>query len=292
MSPSNVYLNTGDTVAITLILSGASEVHGVHLALAYDASVVQVIDANAGQPGVQILPGPFPAGTSPGTELQNSVSPGTITYQYVLSGAEEDDGTGTVATVQFLALANGSADFSWQTAQLVDASGVPTNAGSSVATLLVGAASPTPGITDTPTAIPVATDTPVALATDTAVPTITSTATLVPPTSTRTAAPTSTVTAMAGTPTATQTAKVTIVSTPQTGQPPRSGGLDPSQSDRAGGLPSAGSAKSGIAWWRWVFFMGALMFGIAGWFFTLAVYNGSKEVVLVDRFDRRRRRRR
>jgi hypothetical protein len=84
--------------------------------------------------------------------------------------------------------------------------------------------------------------------------------------------------------------KVTIVSTPQSGRPPQSG-VDPSQSERADGLPSAGSAKSGIAWWRWLFFMGALMFGIAGWFFTLAVYNGSKEVVIVDRFDRRRRRR-
>jgi hypothetical protein len=95
---------------------------------------------------------------------------------------------------------------------------------------------------------------------------------------------------VAGTPTATSTAKVTIVSTPQSGRPPQSG-VDPSQSERADGLPSAGSAKSGIAWWRWLFFMGALMFGIAGWFFTLAVYNGSKEVVIVDRFDRRRRRR-
>jgi hypothetical protein len=74
------------------------------------------------------------------------------------------------------------------------------------------------------------------------------------------------------------------------GQPPQSG-VDPSQADRAAGLPSAGNSGPGIAWWRWVFFIGALMFGIAGWFFTLAIYNQSKEVVLVNRFDKRRRRR-
>jgi hypothetical protein len=290
MSPSNIYLNAGDTVAITFVLSGASEVNSVNIALAYDPGVVQVIDANAGQGGVQILPGPFPSGS--GSELQNSVSGGTITYQYMLSGGAEDDGSGTVATAQFLALADGSADFAWVTTQLVDGEGVPVNAGGTVATLLVGSASPTPGVSDTPTNTPqpVATDTPIPAATTTPVATITGTATAVPPTATATRPATSTATAIAGTPTATQTAKVTIVATPNTGEPPRSG-VDPSQSDRAGGLPSAGSAESGIAWWRWVFFIGALMFGIAGWFFTLAVYNGSKEVVILDRFDRRRRRR-
>jgi hypothetical protein len=40
-----------------------------------------------------------------------------------------------------------------------------------------------------------------------------------------------------------------------------------------------------------VFFLAALAFGVAGWFFTLAVYKGSKEVVLIDKGDRRRKRR-
>jgi hypothetical protein len=74
------------------------------------------------------------------------------------------------------------------------------------------------------------------------------------------------------------------------GEPPQAG-VDPAQAERADGLPSAGIGGSGIAWWRWVFFLAALMFGIAGWFFTLAVYKGSKEVVLIDKGDRRRRRR-
>ena len=169
MSPSNIYLNIGDTVAITIIVDGGSDVHEVHFALSYDPSVVQVVDANAGQPGVQILQGPFPSGSIPGTMLQNSVAGGAITYQYQLPGAEEDGGTGTVATAQFVALANGSANFSWVTTQLVDGTGSPTNAGGSVATLLVGQASPTPGVTDTPTEAPTITETPTPGATQTPV---------------------------------------------------------------------------------------------------------------------------
>lgn len=290
MSPSNIYLDAGDTVAITMIVSGGSDVHGVHFALAYNPAVVQVVDANAGQPGVQVLQGPFPAGSVTGTVLQNSTAGGVITYQYQLAGVEEDNGTGTVATAQFVALANGSGNFSWVTAQLVDGNGAPTNAGGSVASLLVGQASPTPGVSDTPTETPTVTETPTPGATQTPAETATgtTTATVAPPTTT----PAATATPIAGTPTATATAKVTIISTPQTGQPPRAaGGVDPSQTGRADGLPSAGSSQGGIAWWRWVFFVGALMFGIAGWFFTLAVYNGSKEVVILDRGDRRRRRR-
>jgi hypothetical protein len=43
--------------------------------------------------------------------------------------------------------------------------------------------------------------------------------------------------------------------------------------------------------WRWIFFLAALLFGIAGWFFTFAFHHGQREVIIVDRFDRRRGRR-
>lgn len=299
MSPSDIYLQVGESIAVTLVLSGGQDIHEVHLALAYDPAVVQVVDANAGQPGVQILPGPFPASTASGTLLQNTAGGGTISYQYVLPGDETDSGSGTVATVQFLALADGDADFSWQTAQLTDENGVPAGAAGSVASLQVGGASPTPGVTDTPTPA-TATETPTPLATDTpgsatgtataeATSTTTATGTAVA-SATSSASPTGTATAAATGVAATPTVKITVIENTNQGRPPQSG-VDPAQSERADGLPSAGSAGSGIAWWRWVFFMAALMFGIAGWFFTLAVYNNSKEVVLVDRFDKRRRRR-
>ncbi len=296
MSPSDVYLQVGESIAITLIVSGGQDIHEVHLALAYNSAVVQVIDANAGQPGVQILPGPFPASDDPGVVLQNTAGGGSITYQYSLPGNETDSGTGTVATVQFLALADGNANFTWQTAQLTDEDGVPVSAGGNVASLVVGGVPPTPGVTDTPTTAPAPTETPTGVPTET--PTAIATGTTAA-TSTATAATTATVattstaaatlTPVATKPAATPTVKITVIEDTNQGPPPQSG-VDPSQSERADGLPSAGSATGSIAWWRWVFFMAALMFGVAGWFFTLAVYNNSKEVVLVDRHDKRRRR--
>lgn len=295
MSPSNIYLDVGDTIALTIVLNASQDVHEVHFALAYDPAVVQVIDAHAIEPGVQVLQGPFPDSSAPGTILQNFVSGGVITYQYVLPGSQMDLGSGTVATVQLVGIAPGSANFTWQVTQIVDASGVPFSGGGSVASLFVGVDTPTPGPSNTPTPAGPPTGTPVPAATTTPEPTSTSsgaTSTPVVPTSTATAAATITATSTGTAIAASPTPRVTVIQNTNEGDPPRSsGGVDPSQTDRAGGLPSAGIGGSGIAWWRWVFFLAALMFGVAGWFFTLAVYNGSKEVVLIDKGDRRRRRR-
>lgn len=298
MSPSNVFLDQGDAIAITFILGGGQNVHEVHFVLAYDPAVVQVVDAHGGIPGVQLLQGPFPSSSAPGTMLQNNASGGLITYQYVLPAGQMATGSGTVATAQFIAIGVGDANFAWQTLQLVDDAGVPYTASGSVATLLVGVDTPTPGPTDTSTVTPTSTNTPIVIATDTPVPAATSTlaaATGTPEaTSTSTPAATATSTPAATNTTApgpSATPRITVVEDSNQGKPPQSsGGVDPSQTGRADGLPSAGSAGRSIAWWRWMFFLAALMFGVAGWFFTLAVYNGSKEVVLIDRFDKRRRR--
>jgi hypothetical protein len=287
MSPSTISLAPSESVAITVILNSGVDIHEVHLALGYDPTIVQLVDAQAGQAGVQVLQGPFPEGTAPGTMLQNTASGGFIAYQYVLPAGESDAGTGTVLTMQFVALAAGNANLTWLTTQVVDAAGVPATLTGTAASLVVGAVS-TPVATDTPAPLATATETPAPAATETPTSAATATGTTEP---TATATQPATATATATKPAATATPKITVVEDSNQGLPPQSsGGVDPSQSDRAGGLPSAGIADGGIAWWRWVFFLAALMFGIAGWFFTLAVYNGSQEVVLIDRFDKRRRR--
>jgi hypothetical protein len=294
MSPSNVYLDIGDAVSITFIINGGTNVHEVYFQLYYDPAVVELVDAQSSQAGVQVLQGPFPDPSS-GTILQNSASGGVISYQYALPGTDQQSGTGTVATAQFVALANGDASFAWQTLQLVDGSGTPATVSGSVATLLVGADTPTPGPTDTPTITPTPTNTPEIAPTET--PTLVATSTPAEatatgtPVATNTTGPTATGTpAATNTPAPTATARVTVVADSNQGPPPQAG-VDPSQANRADLLPNTGTGGSGIAWWRWIFFLAALLFGIAGWFFTLAVYNGSKEVVLIDRFDKRRRRR-
>lgn len=286
MNPSNNAIDVGDTVSITFDISGGVDVHAVHLGVTYNASVVQVVDADAAASGTQVLPGPFPGTDTEGAVLQNSVSGGIINYQYELDNADEVSGGGTLATVQFVALASGNANLSWSTRQLRDGNDVTSTPSASAAVLVVGNTEPIP--TDTPE--PAATDTPAATATHTAAATGTATATR-----TVTATPTITATgtpAATNTPAPTSTARITILQNSNLGTAtPQSGsvGVDPSQPERANGLPSAGTEGPGIVWWKWTFFAAALMLAAAGWFFTFALHYADRDVVLMDRFDARRK---
>jgi hypothetical protein len=284
MSPVNTWLDIGETAFVTLNVNSGVDIHQVHAAVSYNTSVVQVIDEDVVAPGVQVLPGPFPGDDVAGAVLQNTVSSGIINYQYELDSGEVS-GSGTVATIQFLALANGSADLAWSVRQFTDANGVMSNPSGSTAVLLVGIVdTPTPQSTATATitSTPTRTPTPAPTGTTTSTPAATGT-----PTRTATITPTST-----GTPAATSTPRVTILqdsnTTPAAG---RRAGVDPSQTGRANGLPDAGNDGPSIQWWRWTFFVAALLFGIAGWFFTFALHHGNREVVLLDKWDRGRRRR-
>jgi len=288
MNPANTSLDVGDSVAMTLDLGGI-DIHEVHLGVTYNPSVVQVVDADAGAAGVQVLPGPFPGDDTAGQVLQNTVSAGIINYQYALDGNDEVSGNGTVATVQFNAVANGNANLAWSVRTITDGSGATTTASGSAAILVVGSIPPTetPAPTDTPapTNTAAATDTPPSTSTPSgsATPTRTPTATR---TATRTATPT------AGFPPAsevepTSTPRIRVISN-SNASPTARGGVDPSQTDRANGLPDAGTEGASIQWWRWSFF-GALMLAIAGWFFTFAMHYGDREVVLMDGWEARRK---
>lgn len=293
MNPANTSMNVGDTTAVTLDITGGANIHSVRLGISFNAAVVQIIDADAVAPGVQILPGPFPGQDGvDGTVVQNLVSSGIINYQFTLNGLNEVSGDGTVATIQLHGLAAGSADLSWTVTQISDANGGTTSMNGASAIVLVGGAQ-APTATNTPpgtaTSTPVATDTPLptgtatAAATGTPSPSATGSTT---PTRTSTISPTPTVTR---TPAPSATARITVLSpTPPRGAPPASA-IEPAS--KPPGLPSAGNSGPGIAWWKWTFFAGALMLAGAGWFFTFALHAGNREVVLMDRNDRRRRRR-
>jgi hypothetical protein len=302
MNPTNTAIDVGDTVSITFDLSGGLDVHSVHIGVTYNASVLQAVDADAGASGVQVLPGPFPGDDLVGVVLTNSVSggpgSGIINYQYELDGAAEVSGDGTVATVQFVGIAPGNANLSWSTRQIRDANDVLTTPSASAAIVVVGNVAPpptdTPGPTDTPAPSVTPTLTPAASTTSSVTPTRTPTATPGTATATKTAVPTKTPRSTS-TPRATSTARITVLE--NSNQPRSSGGVggrtigvDPSQTDRANGLPDAGNNGPGVRWWKWTFFAAALMLALAGWFFTFAVHFGDRDVVLMDRFDARRRR--
>jgi hypothetical protein len=313
MNPNNTSINPGDDLSITFDVVGGVNVHRVLLTVTYNPVVVDVVDANSSAAGTQILPGAFPGTTGVGNVLQNDASSGTITYEFTLNSASaQTNGSGTVATAQFHATGTGNANLQWSTIEFTDNGGVNSTPSGSAATLAVGQPVPTNTPTDTPTETPTDTDTPTP--TETLTPTETSTGTPSPsatetPTPTDTPAGTSTATgsttatrtpsqtpAASSTASVTKTAvptatpRITVIADSNTGNPPRSG-VDPAQSNRAQGLPSAGNNGPAIQWWRWMFFLGALMLAGAGWFFTFAIHYGDREPILVDRGDRRRKRR-
>jgi hypothetical protein len=293
MNPANTSMAVGDTAAVTLDISGGANIHSVRLGVSFNAAVVQIIDAAPATSGVQILPGPFPGQDGvDGAVVQNLVSSGIINYQFTLNGLNEVSGDGTVATIQLQGLAAGNADLSWTMTQIADANGGTTTMNGASAIVLVGGAQPptatsTPPATATstpaPTDTPSPTDTPAPTSSATPSPTATGSAT---PTRTATISPTPTVTR---TPAPSATPRITVLSpTPQRAAPPQSA-IEPAS--KPPGLPSAGNDGPGIPWWKWTFFAGALMLAGAGWFFTFAVHTGDREPILMDRHDRRRRRR-
>ncbi len=322
MSPGNTSINLGDDLSITFDIIGGVNVHSVLLTVTYNPAVVAVVDANPDAAGVQILPGAFPGTTVVGNVLQNSAATGTITYEYALNSASaEAFGNGTVATAQFHAIGSGNANLQWSTKTIADGGGATSTPGGSAAVLAVGQAVSTSTLTPTGTATETATPTntptpsPTGTVTNTSTPLATGTppgdaaeatetpgGTASPAAGSATTSPARTVT---GTPSpastsvktatntviaATSTARITVVEDSNKGKPPL-GGVDPAQANRANGLPSAGQVGPGVQWWRWMFFLAAIMLGIAGWFFTFALHYGDKEPVLIDRGDRRRKRR-
>ncbi|MDE3094392.1 MAG: hypothetical protein KGK07_00140 [Chloroflexota bacterium] len=311
MSPPTASLTVGQIVSVTLDLSAATAVHAVNLQVLYNPAIVQVVDADASTPGTQVLPGPFPG--AGGTVTANSAYGGAIQFSYLLPASVEVSGSGTLATVQFRAIANGSAGLAWDAPQLLDASSTPTTPQATAANVVVG------GVAALATGTAVPTDTPTPLATSTATATPSPAGTPTPSgsatsTSTPTAVGTATATVSAsvtatstGSPTASPTGTLTATLTPQPTATPRITvlqnsnvptltidqklGVSGAVTAPKGTLPSAGNDGPGIQWWRWTFFGAALMLGVAGWFFTFALHHSDRDVVLYDRHDRRRRRR-
>ncbi len=328
ISPASISVQPGDNLFITIDVNGGTDVHQVDFALGFDPNIVQAIDADPMAPGVQILAGSFPGSSSEGTVLQNAVNAGVIHYAYALSPGDVRSGSGTAATVQFVAVANGDAKLHWLAREFIDNGGAAMTPPAVAAQLFVGSEAPTAPAMSVPTAAataaPTSTTHTSSMSEDFArKSTETATATIVPMSaamasqaeSAATNTPTSTATDAAATSTARATATKTPAraptttrtpaptSTPRAKPPgrtpvqaslahvPGSGQGDPSRIKSTSELPAAGASEIRTAVWRWIFFLAALLFGIAGWFFTFAFHHGQKEVIIVDRFDRRRGRR-
>lgn len=112
VSPSSQTVKTGDTFTVTVQLdTQGSSIDGVDIRyLSYNPALMQVQDAVAATPGIQIAPGTLMPST-----LLNSVdnASGRIAFSQVAMGGTKYSGSGRLATITFKALAAGTANLTF-----------------------------------------------------------------------------------------------------------------------------------------------------------------------------------
>ena len=191
-------VDLGDEVAIDVTVSGVTNLHSLQLELAFDPTVLNVVDADGGQQGFQIAPGDiFPPEESPFQNQANN-STGQINYEIAGFTSNPFTGDGVIATIRFVAVGSGQSNLTFSTHVLSDPDGTQIPSASAPGSVSVSAEpTQTSTPTDTPTNTPTATITPAP--TDTRTPTATAT-----PVGAHTTTPTS-----SGTPTPSATPSAT-----------------------------------------------------------------------------------
>ena len=206
LHPSAASLALGGTLSLELRALDVTDLYGVEAHLAFDPAVLEVVDADAAAPGVQVeLVGSF---IRPDFVAQNAAdnSRGTIDIAFVQVNTEDKPavpatGSGTLARIEFRAKAAGTSAISFREFIL---SGVTNGEVHAIAARAEGsrvtaqgapqAAQPSP--TPTPTAIPPTPTLPPTPTPAAATPTLTPTPALPTPTPTA-VAPVATATATA-----------------------------------------------------------------------------------------------
>lgn len=129
VEPSVLRADVGGIITANIVISGVVGLYGGDARLSFDPAVVAVLDANAGQPGLQIIPGPLLQAVDGGFTfiLKNEAlnATGAITYVSFLVGAEPVTGTGVLASIRFQALSKGISGIRIVSVTLADRDGIP-----------------------------------------------------------------------------------------------------------------------------------------------------------------------
>jgi LysM repeat protein len=200
IDPSSSEVAVGATTTVDIRVENVTGLYGAEVHLTFDPAVVEVVDANAGEDGVQIQPGTL---LSPDFTAENAVDHvnGRIDFAIAQMAPHEPvSGSGVLATITLRGKAAGTSALSFSTTLptlpviLSDRDGEPISTGTQDGSVVV-----TGGQAPTPTETPVPTETPTP--TQTSTPGPTPTPTLTPtsgpsptPTLTPTPGPTPTVT--------------------------------------------------------------------------------------------------
>jgi hypothetical protein len=110
VEPPALALAPGETAVLAVVVERAAGVFGYEVRLAFDPALIQVVDADSGQPGVQVRPGGFldPArGFTAANQADNEA--GLVDYAFtLLAPSEPVSGAGVLLTLTVRAAAAGS----------------------------------------------------------------------------------------------------------------------------------------------------------------------------------------
>ena len=101
--PASAAGQVGDILTVDLYVEGVSDLYGVDLQLAFDTAIADVVDEDAGLPGVQILP--LSGFLQPGFVARKDADNAAGTIQYAntqLNPTPPANGSGSVARIRLL----------------------------------------------------------------------------------------------------------------------------------------------------------------------------------------------
>ena len=146
--PTSTSVHVGDIVLVEIQVKNVNDLFGPELHISFDPNILEVVDANPDQAGVQIGHGSF---LSPDIEAKNDVSGGMIHYAISqLYPNQPASGSGTLARITFKGKTEGVSSVILQEVILADSAASPiahTTQDGSV-TVYSGEATPVP--TNTP----------------------------------------------------------------------------------------------------------------------------------------------
>lgn len=173
--PPAATVRVGDTIDLDLHLADVRDLYAGQVEVAYDPAVLEIVDQNLLQPGIQAVPGDFVA---PFTILRNVVDTANnkLLFSFTLSGARPGvNGSGTVMRLTVRGVGAGTSTLGLARTLLSDSGSreIARVATDGVITVTAGqpGTPPTPPTatgTATPSPIPARTATPTATATRTA----------------------------------------------------------------------------------------------------------------------------
>ena len=147
INPASQEISLGTTGSTDVLIEDVTDLYGFEFQITFDPTLVEVVDANPVQAGVQIQPGDF---LSPDWLLDNTVDNdnGTIAYALCqLSPSQPQSGDGVLAIITWRGKVMGTSPITFTHVQLGAPGGVPIPATSQDGEITVGEPSPGPTIT-------------------------------------------------------------------------------------------------------------------------------------------------